>query len=565
MSEIVTRGRILTGQYQDSVWLMRAGEALRARDGIDGVGIVMGTPRNLELLEEGGLLFEGAREQATPNDIVVAVSGEAEAVDAALADAPEVVRKPAGATAARSFASLRGALAAADGAASLALVSVNGEHAASEAREALEAGLDVMVFSDNVDVEDEVALKRRAAELGRVVMGPDCGTAILSGVGLGFANEVPRGAVGVVAASGTGAQAVSTLLAGRGMGVSQLIGLGGRDLEDEVGGATLASALAALDADPDTETIALVAKKTGQRVLADLLARVGQLRTPLVACLLGQGPWWVLELAGARVARSLDEAAAAASGLVDGAKAPEPVVDTALATEWRERLGDGRALHGRFAGGTLAQEALDVAAALLGPVRSNLGGEDIDSPHTLIDLGDDEYTTNAPHPMINPTQQAEHLRAALGEADTGAVLFDVVIGHGSHEDPAGVLAPAIAEGLAEAGREGREALVACSVCGTDGDPQQRASQVEQLAAAGATVLRTNAEAALLAALAVASPPAAVAEVPELLGRPMGTVVNVGSSWFADALAAQGVDVVHVDWRPPAQGDDELRELLDSLA
>ncbi|HEX4805777.1 MAG TPA: acyl-CoA synthetase FdrA [Conexibacter sp.] len=562
---LVTRGAVLAGQYQDSVWLMRASEALRARDGIEAVGVVMGTPRNLEMIDEADLRFDGI-ERATPNDIVVAVRGEAGAVEQALADAPRVVQKPAGSSGGRSFSSLRAAIAAAGDAAGLALVSVNGEYAADEAREALEAGLDVMIFSDNVAVADEVALKRRAAELGRLVMGPDCGTAILSGVGLGFANEVPRGPVGIVAASGTGAQAVSTLLAARGVGVSHLIGLGGRDLEDEVGGLTLAGALAALDADAQTEAIVLVAKKTGKRVFADLLAAAAGLSKPLVTCLLGPGSWWVVELVGATAAHSLADAAAKAAALVEG-RAQRPVpAGLARAAAWRERLGEGRTLQGRFAGGTLAQEALDVAGALLGPVRANLGAaKGVESPHVLLDLGDDEYTTNAPHPMINPAQQAEQLRDALADPATGVVLFDVVIGHGSHEDPAGVLAPAIADGLAAARAEGRTVHAVCSVCGTEGDPQRRSRQVERLAAAGATVLETNAEAALLAALAVAPAPAAApAAAPALLGRPMRTVVNVGSSWFADALAAQDVDVVHVDWRPPAQGDAGLRDLLKAL-
>lgn len=562
----VTRGVVLAGQYQDSVWLMRASEALRTRDGIEAVGIVMGTPRNLDMVDEAELRFDGLA-AATPNDIVVAVRGTAEAVDAALADAPELVQKPSGSTGGRSFSSLSAAIAAAGAAAGLALVSVNGEYAADEARAALEAGLDVMIFSDNVSVADEVALKRRAAELGRLVMGPDCGTAILSGVGLGFANEVPRGPVGIVAASGTGAQAVSTLLAARGVGVSHLIGLGGRDLEDEVGGLTLAGALAALDADEQTEVIVLVAKKTGKQVFADLLASVATLTKPLVTCLLGPGSWWVVEGVGATAAHSLADAAAKAAALAGaGAGAARSArADLGRAAQWRAELGEGRTLQGRFAGGTLAQEALDVTSALLGPVRANLGkAGDAESSHLLLDLGDDEYTTNAPHPMINPAQQAAQIREALADAATGVVLFDVVIGHGSHEDPAAVLAPAVAEGLAAAHGAGRAVHAVCSVCGTEGDPQRRSRQVEQLAGAGATVLETNAEAALLAALAVAPAPAAAATAPALLSRPMRTVVNVGSSWFADALAAQDVDVVHVDWRPPAQGDAGLRDLLKAL-
>lgn len=556
MGQRVTSGRILVGQYHDSVWLMRASEALRVRDGIDANGIVMGTPRNIEMLEEAGLMFAGV-EEATPNDVVIAVRGRPDAVEQALADVPEMLVKPAGGAGQQVFASTSGALETLGSTPAIALVSVNGEYAAAEAREALAAGLDVMIFSDNVSLEDEVELKRSASELGLLVMGPDCGTAIVHGIGLGFANEVIRGPVGIVAASGTGAQVVATTLSERGVGVSHLIGLGGRDLEDQVGGRTLWSALAALENDPQTEVVVLVAKKTGQQVFRRLLSTISAMRTPVVTCLLGPGAWWVTELAGASSANSLNDAAVRAAALVGA----EPA--HASGRESIAPARGGAALAGRFAGGTLALEALDIARSVLGDVSSNLASGEVSSSHSILDLGADEYTVSSPHPMINPAAQAAELRAVIGRPEVGAVLFDVVLGHGGHADPASVLASAIEEGLRERGED--DLLVIGSVCGTDADPQNRSAQIDRLRSAGAVIAATNAEAAFAAAIRVADGEHAVMPAaPQMLERPLQTVVNVGSSWFADALAAQDVGVIQVDWRPPAGGDATLRALLDDL-
>jgi FdrA protein len=559
---MTTAGRILAGQYQDSVWLMRAAEALREREGIEAAGVVMGTPRNLELLEDAALLFDGVSD-ATPNDIVVAVRGSAAAAEAALADAQGVVAKPQGGSTAESYASLRAAADASN--ASLAVISVPGEYASDEAREAIERGLDVMLFSDNVPVEEEVSLKRAASERGRLVMGPDCGTAIVHGVALGFANELPLGPVGIVAASGTGAQVVSTQLAALGTGVSHLLGLGGRDLEDAVGGLSLLPALATLEADPATEVVVIVAKKAGPEVLARLLDAVASMDTPVVACILGEGGGSALEAVGALTASSLEDAARRAKLLVDdGQAAAAQGVDWEAVSGWRSRLGPGRTLQGRFAGGTLAQEALGIARAVLGDVDSNLDPRP-DAAHRILDLGADEYTAGAPHPMINPSAQAAQLADALADAATGVMLFDVVLGHGGHANPAAVLAPVVERGLEAAAAAGREVLVVASCCGTEADPQRLSTQIEMLTAAGAIVTTSNPRATGLAALAVAKAPEERSAQPlDLLSRWTGQVINVGTTWFADALSAQELGVVQVDWRPPAQGDEELRALLREL-
>ncbi|WP_461003406.1 FdrA family protein, partial [Streptomonospora sediminis] len=369
--------------------------------------------------------------------------------------------------------------AAEGGPPTVALVSVPGRYAAAEAFDALEAGLDVLVFSDNVPVEQEAALKRTAEELDLLVMGPDCGTAVVGGAGFGFANSVPAGPVGVVAASGTGAQQVMCLLDAAGTGVSHCLGVGGRDLSAAVGGTSTRRALRLLDADPGTERIVLVAKPGAPQVAAQVRALADGLATPVHTALAGTG--------GSDISATVAEAAAAL-----GLGSPQ----------WPYWLPDSPppprtgALRGLFCGGTLAAEAAAVAARTLGPVAANTGGGPArpgTGGHLVIDFGDDAFTLDRPHPMIDPAARTARFAAELAAPGTAAVLVDVVLGHGAHPDPAGDLAAA----LAAAGPQ--RPHVAVSLCGARADVQGLAEQAELLRSAGAEVYRSNSAAARRAA------------------------------------------------------------------
>ncbi len=277
------------GFYLDSVALMRLARQLEALDGVQTAALMIGTPANLEILQDAGLLGEAGR-KATPGDLVIAIraAGEA-ALAAALAQAKTLLERPArggrGGTAWRPKM-LRSALEALPGA-NLALISVPGGFAAAEARSALRAGLHVLLFSDNVSLEDEIALKQEAGELGLLMMGPDCGTALINGIPLAFANAVPRGPIGIVSASGTGLQEVSSLIARAGGGVSHGIGTGSRDLLEAVGGATTLQAIEALQADPATRHIVLLSKPPAPPVAAAVLERVAKSEKPFTICFLG--------------------------------------------------------------------------------------------------------------------------------------------------------------------------------------------------------------------------------------------------------------------------------------
>lgn len=546
---MTTYGTVVRNRYQDSVRLMRITEALRLHEGVERAGVIAATPANLELLREGDLWFEGVAE-AGPNDIAIAVAAPTEAAaEAALAAARSLLDAPASPATRTTYGSLEAALADAP-AAAVGFVAVPGAYAAGEARRVLASGRSVVVFSDNVPLEEEIALKEEAHRRGLLVMGPDAGTVLLGGLALGFCNAVLPGRVGIVAASGTGAQAVASLLAAAGEGVTTIVGLGSRDPWDEIGGISLFDALDSLDRDGATEVVVVVAKAIGPRTAGRLLRRLVAMSKPVVTLVPGWPDGWTTSIAGAHPAFTFRDAAAIASRL-DSGSAPR-----------RSRgpgghpLRDGAVIRGLFAGGTLAQEtraALEAVAVATRPGAS-LRIE-------VADLGADEQTRGRPHPMIAPSIVAEAILQAARDPATAVIVFDVVLGYGAHPDPGAVLAPAVA--AARRVEPGRPPVRCVAVlCGVEDDPQGLDATRAALERAGAEV--------------VAEPTAAVAAVlldPERAPPGAGrwapvrpdAVVTIGADWFAESLEAQGATVLHVEWRPPADGDSELNDLLARLA
>ncbi|MFI6597325.1 FdrA family protein [Nonomuraea sp. NPDC050536] len=475
-----TAVRVLRDTYLDSVRQLLGARAMLKAEGVEWATAVMATPANLEALRQEG--FEAP--QASPYDLVLAVRAD-DPVEAfaqgerAMFGAHEA--GPVDGPVEQHPRCLEEALARQPGS-TIAAISVPGEYAALEAHKALSHDLDVLLFSDNVSVADEIALKEHAVRRGRLLMGPGAGTAVLAGVGLGFANVVRGGPVGVVAAAGTGAQEVMCLLERCGVGVSQVIGVGGRDLTRAVGGRMACQAVRMLDDDPATELILLVSKPPDEQVARRVVAAAH--RTPLVAVLVGAdgdtlegGVVRAVELLG-RPAPCFD-------------RRYGPSMELAVA-----RLAPARTtVRGLFSGGTLCYEALVLLSRALGPVWSNTPLDPryrLPAPprsHVCLDLGEEEYTRGRPHPMIDPEARLELLRQS--GPDVAVVLVDVVLGLGAHPDPAGILAPELA------GLDGPQ--VVAYVLGTELDPQGYQDQVHKLAEAGCIVTESAARAALTAA------------------------------------------------------------------
>jgi succinyl-CoA synthetase alpha subunit len=516
--------------YQDSVTLMRLTHDMEAVAGVRRAAAMMGTPANRALLGQAGLL-DAEGETAGPADLVIAViADDAAAAEAArgAAEIALVARQAARAPGAARPRTLAGALRVRPDA-TLALISVPGVYAGAEARRALDAGLHVMLFSDNVPLETEIELKRLAHERGRFLMGPDCGTALVAGVPLGFANAVPRGRIGIVAASGTGLQEVSCRLAAEGEGVSHAIGVGGRDLSDAVGGAMTFTALSALAADPATAVLVVIGKAPGRGVAARLAAALETMPMPVVMVGAGDGrsgrdAGGLSNKGGApRVgssrgagtaawphrAATLEDAALAAVALARG-QAPPRAVEFSRPPEEIERLvaaqagslGAGqRFVRGVYSGGTLAWEAVALLDARLAEVAPGVRG---DGPgHRVVDLGDDVFTLGRPHPMIDGAVRRERIVQDAADPATAVLLLDVVLGYGAHPDPAAELLPALETARRAARAAGRGLAIVASVTGTERDPQVRSVQVAALRGAGVVVMDSNAQAARLAALIAA--------------------------------------------------------------
>jgi succinyl-CoA synthetase alpha subunit len=487
---------VLAACYQDSVVLMRIAAQVRKRPSVREVALFMGTPANHALLEQAGLATDAGR-RAGPNDLIVTVSADADdAARGAIAAVGELLvqtAKSREATAEHRPRTLESALRAAPEA-NLVSLSVPGAYVRAEAMAALRRGLHVFIFSDNVPLDDEIALKQEAIRRGRLCMGPDQGTAYLAGVGLGFANVASRGRVGCVAASGTGLQTVVARLDALGEGISHAIGVGGRDLSERVGGAMTMFALDALANDAATEAIVVVSKPPHPSMLAQLDARVATIAKPVVVCCIGAKPRdggravWV---------DTLDKAADAVVALLAGRRYTpstfsDPARVAALVASLDRKAFEGRSVLGLYTGGTLAYETRYLFDVAFGT----------DHAHRVLDLGDDEYTVGRPHPMIDPRVRTDMIVQAASDADVGVVLLDLVLGTGAHASPAEPLAAAVDEARRSARAAGREIAFVASIVGTSRDPQGLDAQRAILEQAGIAVAATNADAARVAAMLV---------------------------------------------------------------
>ena len=571
------------GSYHDSVVLMLLTNQISTIEGVKKVSIMMATPANKDIYRQSGLSTEEL-ESASANDMVVVADVDDDAIlDVIMEEVEEFFKKQStsegdkkGAESVKSWDKALGKLPDAN----LAVISIPGAYAALEADRALDEGMNVFMFSDNVTLEDEIKLKQKAHEKGLAVMGPDCGTGIIQGVPIAFTNNVTPGAIGIIGASGTGIQELTTIIDRLGEGVKNAIGTGGRDLSTEVGGITMMDMIEAMESDDSVKVLIIISKPPAKEVRDRISDRLSNFKKPVVTLFLGEKPEYHEE--NFYHAYTLDEAARLAVGLVRGEEIKEGKVDVDDSQFFGAE--EKKTIKAYYSGGTLAGEAamlIKDALNLKVPPQKAEGFMLKTDGHIVVDLGDDVYTQGKPHPMIDPAKRIECMQDAIDDASTGVILLDIMLGYGSHEDMAGALLPSIVELRDKAKAEGRKLFFVATVCETRRDFQSYDEAVSKLKEAGVIVCENNKLAVHTAICAIGldfEEPAkeirkkTVAkiektEVSEKLIQLLSQkpkVINIGLKSFAEVVESFGCDVVQYDWMPPAGGNVELIKVLNFL-
>ena len=569
------KSEIRSGVYYDSVVLMQLQRSLADLPDVVDAGVVMGTDANKELLDQTGLLVEEIKGAKADDLVIVVKAKSAKAAQSALDGVDQLVAsRRSRDTAGEDFLpkSLESAAKILPDA-HWVLISVPGRYAAGVSREALRLGKHVFLYSDNVSLEEEIELKAEGAKKGLLVMGPDCGTAIINGIGLGFANKVQKGSIGMVAASGTGLQQVSVRIHQLGGGITHAIGTGGRDLSSKVGGITARMGLELLDRDPNTKVIVLVSKPPDKEAAEKILKYAQTLSKPLVVNFIGYESN-LKQIDNLHFTTTFDETAGAALDLV--ARSGSQEGDLPL-----DKFKKGqRYLRGLYSGGTLAYEALLILDHYFPDLYSNvpinkefkLENSLVSQKHTIVDLGEDEFTVGRLHPMMDNELRINRLEIEAADPETALIILDVVLGYGSHPDPASELGLAIKSVRDKADKAGRYLEIVAILSGTDADPQDMAAQEKLLKEAGAKVYRSSDQGVRYAGKLVQALADQEGRPDEIEFKPveLGSLtkdfagINLGLESFTESLKAQGTDAVQVDWKPAAGGDPALLALLEKM-
>ena len=569
------------GSYHDSVVLMLLTNHISAMQGVNKVSIMMATPANKDIFKQSGLDTEELL-AASANDMVVVADIENKTImDTIETEIDAYFKKQNTQTqqteSVKSWDKALEKMPNAD----MAVISIAGAYAALEANRALDEGMNVFMFSDNVTIEDEKQLKQRAHDKGLVVMGPDCGTGIIQSVPIAFTNKVNSGKIGIIGASGTGIQELTTIIDRLGEGVKNAIGTGGRDLSSEIGGITMMDTINAMEQDDSIKVMIVISKPPAKAVREMISNRLSAFKKPVVTLFLGEKPEYHEE--GFYHAYTLDEAARLAVNLVRD----EDINSCVVSADTPENAFDkseNKTIKAYYSGGTLAGEAamlIKDALNLDTPPEKAEGFMLKHGGHIVVDLGDDVYTQGKPHPMIDPAKRIECMQEATDDRSTGVILFDIMLGYGSHEDMAGALLPTINELKQKAENEGRKLFFIATVCGTRHDYQGYDDAVNKLKNAGVIVCETNKLASQMAIRAIgldfAEPkkeirakqsvdvnitPASDKLLKMLSEKPR--IINIGLKSFAEVADEFGCEVVQFDWTPPAGGNVEMIKTLDFL-
>jgi len=502
--------------YFDSVTLMLISSRVTGMSGVLNAAVMMGTNQNKDLMLDSGLITEEDAQKITPNHMVIGILADNEhTVEEVLQGInDELTKKNTSKSDGEKRVKTQEEAIKAQPDSNFAIISIPGRFAKREVLKAIENNIHVLLFSDNVSIEDEIELKEKALEKGLLMMGPDCGTAIINGVSLGFANVVRQGSIGIVAAAGTGLQEVSTIIDRRGEGVSQAIGTGGRDIKEAVGGKMMLAGIEALKEDANTKVILIVSKPAALGVTEKIYESLKGTSKPKVMCILG-GEAQQIKAKGFYFTETLEDAGTVAALLVKG-KEPtmtyfsetKEAISSLILKEIEKLRPEQKYLRGLYGGGTLTYETLLIIRDILGdaysntPLRKELHLPDVKHSvgHTILDMGDDYFTNGRPHPMIDTRLRTERIKEEASKNETAVILLDCVIGYGAHENPAASLAKTINEVKEKLLKEGRQIVFVASICGTERDPQVRSEQEKKLREAGVIVMESNAQAARMAAI-----------------------------------------------------------------
>lgn len=574
---------IKKNSYQDSINLMLLTNAINTLEGVKKCSIMMGTDANKDIFKNGGLYTEEV-ETAAPSDMVIVVeTADKKIVDDVVKEADKflndlAVKKTKGNV--ESVTSLETAIEEMPDA-NVALFSIPGEYAADEMEKALDKGLHVFSFTDNVSLEDEVRLKKKAHEKGLLMMGPDCGTGIISSIPIAFTNVVRPGNIGIVGASGTGIQEVTTIIDRLGGGVVHAIGTGGRDLSEAVNAITVRDAIIGLENHEPTDVIVVVSKPPAKKVRDEIVELLQSVTKPVVAIFLGEKP--VNHEGNVYLAHTLEETAKIAVDLANNRPVKSNYLEE-IEYEVSTPLPENKTVKGLYSGGTLGAEAgMLISEALgLGGLIKKEGYILNANGYEVIDLGDDMYTQGKPHPMIDPEVRINKIKEYASDVNTGVILFDCVLGYGSHPDMAGALSSTIKEAIQKAKNEGRELYFVATVCGTEHDPQSYVESTKTLKDSGVIVLDSNAKAVRLALklkgidykeedkqvietnIVKKELPQISESVMELLNS-KPRIVNIGLTSFTESITAYGGSTVQYDWKPIAGGNKKLIKMLNKLS
>lgn len=502
--------------YMDSILILSVSREMMAFPGVHNAVVVMATDMNKTVVDEFGGMTPEAR-RAGANDLIISLELEDESILAKVeARVKEIVagKSDGGGEADVEYRTLSAAKTALPEA-NLCIISLPGEYALTEAKNALEKGLNLFIFSDMPE-DQELEIKQMAHARGLFVMGPGAGTAVINNISLGLMSKVRPGKVGIVAASGSGLQEVAVLVHNYGAGISQAIGTGGRDLSEKVGGIMFLQGIDYLADDPETNVIVLISKPPHPATARKIYEALPKTK-PVVIFFLGGDPEEIRSH-GAYAPRTLEEAAQMAFALTNGEAVSEIDIvsqdkaDLApIASAEKAKLDAGQKyFRGLFCGGTHSEEAVTLLQAFVPKMHSNirfgrvalLEDRYFSLENALVDMGDEVFTKGRPHPVMDPSILVDRMIQEARDPEVGVILFDLLYGHAIHKDPVGAIEGALLEIRRIEKEEGRHICVIVSLCGTDIEPQNVAEQARRLREYGVILQPSNAKAALLAGLIV---------------------------------------------------------------